>query len=41
MGEKHNRVLVAKPEGKTPLERPRHRWRIVLKCIVNKYDGRS
>jgi hypothetical protein len=28
MGEKRNayRILVGKPEGKTPLERPRRRW---------------
>jgi hypothetical protein len=28
MGEKWNayRLLVGKPEGKTPLGRPRHRW---------------
>jgi hypothetical protein len=28
MGEKRNayRLLVAKPEGKRPLRKPRHRW---------------
>jgi hypothetical protein len=28
MGEKRNacRILVGKPEGKSPLARPRHRW---------------
>jgi hypothetical protein len=28
MGEKRNayRLLVGKPDGKRPLERPRHRW---------------
>jgi hypothetical protein len=28
MGEKRNayRILVGKPEGKTPLEKPRRRW---------------
>jgi hypothetical protein len=25
-GRKVNRVLVGKPEGKSPLERPRRRW---------------
>jgi hypothetical protein len=24
--ERHVKVLVGKPEGKKPLERPRHRW---------------
>jgi hypothetical protein len=29
MGEERNvyRVLMGKPEGKRPLERPRHRWK--------------
>jgi hypothetical protein len=26
MGEKRNRLLVGKPDGKTPLGRPRRRW---------------
>jgi hypothetical protein len=26
MGEKKNRILVGKPEGKRPLGRPRPRW---------------
>jgi hypothetical protein len=32
-GEKRNayRILVGKPEGKRPLERPRHRWWTILK----------
>jgi hypothetical protein len=25
-GEESDRVLVGKPKGKRPLERPRHRW---------------
>jgi hypothetical protein len=28
-----------KHEGKSPLERPRHRWRIILKWMFRKYDG--
>jgi hypothetical protein len=33
MGEGRNvyRVLVGKPEGKRPLERPRRRWKDVIK----------
>jgi hypothetical protein len=35
MGEKRNayRILVGKPEGKTPLGRPRYRWVDILKWI--------
>jgi hypothetical protein len=29
--------LIEKPEIKRSLGRPRHRWRIILKWIVNKY----
>jgi hypothetical protein len=37
-GEKRNvyRVLVGKPEGKSPLGRPRCRW-IILKWIFERY----
>jgi hypothetical protein len=33
MGEERvvYRVLVGKPEGKRPLERPRRRWKIILR----------
>jgi hypothetical protein len=33
MGERKGvyRVVVGKPEGKTPLERPRHRWKDNIK----------
>jgi len=31
------RVLVGKPEGKRPLGRPRHRWKIILRWIL-KWD---
>jgi hypothetical protein len=42
MGEKRNayRVLVGKAEGQRPLVRPRLRWRIMLKWILHKQDGR-
>jgi hypothetical protein len=38
MREKTNgyAVLVGKPEGKTPLERPRCRGRIILRLILEK-----
>jgi hypothetical protein len=36
-----NRVLVGKPEGKRPLGRPRHRWRIILRWIFRKLDVRA
>jgi hypothetical protein len=26
-----NKILAGKPEGKRPLGRPRHRWRIILR----------
>jgi len=40
MGERTGvyRVLVGQPEGKTPLERPRRRWKIILRCIFRKWD---
>jgi hypothetical protein len=36
MGEKRNvyRLLVGKPEGKRPLERPRHGWNNKLKMDI-------
>jgi hypothetical protein len=30
------RVVVGKSEGKKPLGRPRHRWRIILRWITKK-----
>jgi hypothetical protein len=41
MGKKRNicRILVGKPEGKRPLRRPRHRWWIILKWILERSDG--
>jgi hypothetical protein len=38
MGEKSNayRILVAKPEGKRPLGRPRHRWMDIIKIDLRK-----
>jgi hypothetical protein len=32
--EKCSKILVGKPEGKRPLERPR----VMLKCIIHKWD---
>jgi len=39
MGERRGicRVLLGKPEGKRPLGRPRHRWKILLRWI-RKWD---
>jgi hypothetical protein len=43
MGEKRNsyRILVGKPEGKRPLERPRRRWvdNIKLDLRERRWDG--
>jgi hypothetical protein len=41
MGEKRNayRLLVGKPEGKRPLGRPRRRWWIILRLILEKLAG--
>jgi len=40
MGEKRvvYRVLVGKPEGKKPFERPRHRWEENTGWIFRKWD---
>jgi hypothetical protein len=35
------RNLVGRPEGKTPLGRPRRRCKIILKWIFKKWDGRA
>jgi hypothetical protein len=32
------RTLVGKPEGERLLGRPRRRWGVILKCILEKYD---
>ena len=32
------RVLERRPDGKIPLEKPRHSGRIILKCIFKKWD---
>jgi hypothetical protein len=29
-------ILVRKPEGKGPLDRPRHEWKIILKLILKE-----
>jgi hypothetical protein len=38
MGEGRNvyRVLMGKPEGKRPLERPRHRWEVGIKMDLRE-----
>jgi hypothetical protein len=41
MGEKRNayRLLVGKPEEKRPLGKPRHRWWIMLRWILERRVG--
>jgi len=34
------RVLMGKPEGKSPLGRPRSRWEDNINWIFKKWDGR-
>ena len=34
-----HRVLVGKPEGKRPLERPRHRWEDNVKMDLQEVGG--
>ena len=34
-----HRVLVGKPEGKRPLERPRHRWEGNIKMDLQEVGG--
>jgi hypothetical protein len=38
MGESRGayRVLVGKPEGRRPLERPRHRWKDNIKMVLQE-----
>jgi hypothetical protein len=40
MGEERNvyRVLVGKPKGQRPLERPRHRWKDGIKMDLREID---
>jgi hypothetical protein len=33
------RILAGKPDGRRPLGRSRHRWRLILKLIFEKWDG--
>jgi hypothetical protein len=40
MGRREARVLVGKPEGKSPLGRPRHKWEDILGLIFRKWDVR-
>jgi hypothetical protein len=37
---KVHKVLVGKPEGKKPLERPRRRWKYGMKMDVREIDWR-
>jgi hypothetical protein len=41
IGEKRNayRILVGKPEGKRPLERPRHRWEDNIRMVNSNSGG--
>jgi hypothetical protein len=41
MREKRNyySILMEKTERKRPLERPRHMWEIILRWILNRWDG--
>jgi hypothetical protein len=32
-------VLMGKPEGRTPMERPRRRWGIILSWILRMWEG--
>jgi hypothetical protein len=43
MGEKRNAysILVGKPEGKSPLGRPRRRWVNNIKFILERQDGKD
>ena len=38
-GERVHRVLVGKPEGKRPLERPRRRWGDNIKMDLQEVGG--
>ena len=29
-----SKILLRLPEGKRPLDNPRHRWKIILKCAL-------
>jgi hypothetical protein len=41
MGEKRNifRILVGKPEGKRPLERPKRRWENNIKMALREMNA--
>jgi hypothetical protein len=41
MGAKRNayRISMGNPEGKRPLEKPRRRWWIILKWVLDRQDG--
>jgi hypothetical protein len=33
------RNLVVRPEGKTPIGRPRRMWEDIIKCVLGRYAG--
>jgi hypothetical protein len=41
MGERGGayRVLAGKPEERRPLGRPRHRWEVILKWFLKRWNG--
>jgi hypothetical protein len=41
MGEEYDRVLMGKPEGKTPLGRPRRRWEDGIRMDLREIGWRS
>jgi hypothetical protein len=40
LGRNHNRILMGKPEEKTPLGKPRHRWEDNIKMDLQEVECR-